>query len=118
VGGAPLERLVRVPHAAPMLSLQAAVEAEEVRDFERFVRTRAGGRVRYVVEPKFDGFSVEVVHRDGVFDHGATRGDGEVGEDISENLRTIRAPRSKLDAARACGVRVLDEAAFARLVRR
>jgi DNA ligase (NAD+) len=91
VGTSPVEKLKRVRHAAPMLSLQAVLDEVEVRDFDRFVRRRAGDRVAYVLEPKFDGFAVEVIYRDGIFHHGATRGDGEAGEDISENLRTVRA---------------------------
>jgi len=91
VGSAPLDALRRVAHAAPMLSLQAVLEEDEVEDFDRLVRQRAGDGVAYALEPKFDGFAVEVVYRDGSFHHGATRGDGETGEDISENLKTIRA---------------------------
>jgi DNA ligase (NAD+) len=91
VGTAPVDKLPRVRHAAPMLSLQAVLDEAEVRDFDRFVRRQAGERVTYALEPKFDGFSVEVVYRNGVFHHGATRGDGETGEDISENLKTVRA---------------------------
>jgi DNA ligase (NAD+) len=91
IGAAPVEKLARVRHTAPMLSLQAVLEEAEVRDFDLFVRRQAGERVTYALEPKFDGFSVEVVYRDGVFHHGATRGDGETGEDISENLKTVRA---------------------------
>jgi DNA ligase (NAD+) len=91
VGTAPVEKLPRVRHTAPMLSLQAVLDEAEVRDFDRFVRRQAGERVTYALEPKFDGFSVEVIYRDGVFHHGATRGDGETGEDISENLKTVRA---------------------------
>jgi DNA ligase (NAD+) len=68
------------------------MEADEVRKFdERVRRTLEVERVDYVVEPKFDGLSVELVYEDGVFTRGSTRGDGEVGEDITENLRTIRA---------------------------
>lgn len=91
VGTAPVQKLARVRHTAPMLSLQAVLDEADVRDFDRFVRRQVGERVTYALEPKFDGFSVEVVYRDGVFHHGATRGDGERGEDISENLKTIRA---------------------------
>jgi DNA ligase (NAD+) len=91
VGVPPVEKLERVRHAAPMLSLQAVLEEAELRDFDRFVRRKAGDGLTYALEPKFDGFAVELVFRDGVFERGATRGDGETGEDISENLRTVRA---------------------------
>ncbi|MHA7838569.1 MAG: DNA ligase LigA-related protein, partial [bacterium] len=98
VGSPPVDRLERVEHRAPMLSLDAVLEAEGMRDFDRFVRDQAGERVRYVLEPKFDGFSVEIVYRDGVFEHGSTRGDGEVGEDISRNLQTLRAVPLRLES--------------------
>jgi DNA ligase (NAD+) len=91
VGAAPVEKLRRIRHAAPMLSLQAVLEEAEVRVFDRFVRRAVGDRVTYALEPKFDGFAVEVVYRGGLFHHGTTRGDGEAGEDISENLKTVRA---------------------------
>jgi len=90
VGAEPVDALVRIRHAAPMLSLNAALETGAFDDFHDFVRRRTGRRsVTYVLEPKFDGFSVEVVYRGGAFEHGATRGDGRTGEDISHNLKTI-----------------------------
>jgi len=92
VGAPPVDRLKKVKHTAPMLSLNSALNEEEAEDFDRFIRRNLGlAKVAYVLEPKFDGFSVEVVYRDGVFAYGATRGDGEMGEDISENLKTIRS---------------------------
>ena len=74
-----------------MLSLNAAHEKKEVEDFYDFVRKHADekGPV-FVVEPKFDGFSVELVYEQGVLTYGATRGDGKVGEDITRNVKTIR----------------------------
>jgi DNA ligase (NAD+) len=92
VGAKPLDELKKVSHLAPLLSLNAVLKEKEALDFDRFIRRNAPGKkVSYVLEPKFDGFSVEVVYRQGVFNHGATRGDGEIGEDISENLKTIGA---------------------------
>ncbi len=92
VGAPPVDRLKKVKHTAPMLSLNSALSEKEAEDFDKFIRRNLGlERVAYVLEPKFDGFSVEVVYRDGVFEYGATRGDGETGEDISENLKTIRS---------------------------
>ena len=92
VGSALRSAFKRVPHIAPMLSLDSLMEADEVRKFdERVRRTLEVDRVDYVIEPKFDGLSVELVYEDGVFVRGSTRGDGEMGEDITENLRTIRA---------------------------
>ncbi len=91
VGAEPVSELKKVRHTAPLLSLNSVLTEEEAADFDDFVRRNVDGKaVHYVLEPKFDGFSVEVVYRDGVFAYGATRGDGTTGEDISENLKTIK----------------------------
>jgi DNA ligase (NAD+) len=92
VGGKPAVKLEKVRHTAPMLSLNAVYQEKEAADFDRMVRREVGAEhVEYVAEPKFDGLSVEVVYEKGVFVCGATRGDGEIGEDISHNLKRIRA---------------------------
>lgn len=92
VGAQPVGQLKKVRHAAAMLSLQAVRESAEVEAFHRLVREKAGKhKLAYVLEPKFDGLSVELVYRKGRLDHGATRGNGDVGEDISHNLKTIGA---------------------------
>ncbi len=92
VGAEPVDKLTKVDHAAPMLSLNAALETQAFDEFHDFVRRRTDQhRVTYVLEPKLDGFSVEIVYREGAFDHGATRGNGRTGEDITKNLRTIRS---------------------------
>lgn len=92
VGAAPVGELARVEHYAPMLSLNSALEEGEIETFDAFIRRNSDGRrVRYMVEPKLDGLSVEVVYRDGAFVSGATRGDGRYGEDISRNLKAIPA---------------------------
>ena len=92
VGAEPVDKLEKVDHAAPMLSLNAALETQAFDEFHDFVRRRTDQhRVTYVLEPKLDGFSVEIVYREGAFDHGATRGNGRTGEDITKNLRTIRS---------------------------
>lgn len=109
VGAAPVSQLRRVAHAAPMLSLQAVLEEDEVRDFDRSVRRQTPDPVRYALEPKFDGFSVEVVYRRGLFYQGATRGDGETGEDISENLKTVRAVPLRLRGRAPAEVAVRGE---------
>ena len=90
VGGKPLETFTQVRHKVPLESLQDVFDFEELRDFDRRVR----GMVPdpdYVVEPKVDGLSVALEYEDGLFVRGATRGDGQVGEDVTENLRTIRS---------------------------
>lgn len=92
VGAAPAEELEKIRHAGSMLSLNAVLEGEEIRRFHDFVRRETGNdRITCVLEPKFDGLSVEIVYEDGEFHHGATRGDGETGENISGNLKTVRS---------------------------
>ena len=92
VGAAPLDAFKTVPHTIPMLSLQNAMTEEEVRDFhKRVVKTLGTGDVEYAMEVKIDGLAVELIYVDGVFTLGSTRGDGYIGEDITQNLRTIRS---------------------------
>lgn len=92
VGAESVSELSEVTHTVSMLSLKAAFEEEDVLDFHRFVLQKAGReQVAYVLEPKFDGLSVEVVYENGQLRYGATRGNGVVGEDVSQNLRTIRS---------------------------
>jgi len=88
-----------VKHLHPMLSLDSLMERDEVLEFdERVRRLLEIDATTYVAEPKFDGLSVELVYEDGVFVRGSTRGDGDSGEDITENLRTIRALPLRLEA--------------------
>ncbi len=92
VGGKPAARLEKVRHTAPMLSLNTVYKEKEVEDFVRMVRRETGSEhLEYTAEPKFDGLSVELVYENGTFVRGTTRGDGETGEDISHNLKTLRA---------------------------
>ncbi len=92
VAGQPAARLEKVRHTAPMLSLSSVYREKEVEDFVRMVRREAGSqRIEYTAEPKFDGLSVEVVYERGTFVRGTTRGDGETGEDISHNIKVLRA---------------------------
>lgn len=92
VGGQPGQGFAAVAHMAPMLSLANAFSKEELDDFDRRVRTALPGeKVEYVVEPKIDGLAVSLRYTDGNFVLGATRGDGEIGEDITNNLRTIKS---------------------------
>ncbi|MFW5834255.1 MAG: NAD-dependent DNA ligase LigA [Pseudomonadota bacterium] len=87
VGAPPLDELERVEHDAPMLSLEAVFERAEV---EAFVE-RIGGRSGLVLEPKFDGLSVELIYEQGRYVRAATRGDGRKGDDITANVATIGA---------------------------
>ena len=92
VGAPPLDSLKKVRHEQAMLSLDSIVERTDVLAFEqRIKRELQAGAVEYTAEPKFDGLSVELLYEDGVFTRGATRGDGTTGEDVTINLRTIRA---------------------------
>jgi DNA ligase (NAD+) len=92
VGGAPLKEFAPVQHRLPMQSLNNCFSEEELGEFDRRVREGLGLEVvDYVAEPKLDGLAVSLVYQNGVFAQGATRGDGETGEDISANLRTIRS---------------------------
>lgn len=91
VGGPPLEGFQKVEHRVPMLSLGNAFGEDDLKDFDRRVRERIGENFSYVCELKIDGLAVSLIYEDGVFVRGATRGDGTVGEDITQNLKTIPA---------------------------
>ena len=92
VGGEPLPEFGSVRHAVPMLSLGNAFSEDEMQAFDRRVREGCGDdQVEYSAEPKFDGLAVSLRYEAGVFVRGATRGDGSVGEDVTGNLRTVRA---------------------------
>jgi DNA ligase (NAD+) len=93
VGAAPVSAFGAVRHRIAMLSLDNAFNEDEVRDFDRRVRERLEqeGDVRYSAEPKLDGLAISAVYENGVFVQGATRGDGETGEDITGNLKTLAA---------------------------
>jgi DNA ligase (NAD+) len=90
VGGAVQDELGTVRHPVPMLSLQAVYEEEEVRSFDRTCREELGrSTIEYTAEPKYDGLAVELVYEEGQLTVASTRGDGETGEDITENVKTI-----------------------------
>ncbi len=92
VAGAPLDKFETVAHEAPMLSLDSAKDPEALRRFDERVRKALGedGTPRYVVEPKLDGLSIELVYEHGQLVRASTRGDGVLGEDVTANVRTIR----------------------------
>ena len=96
VGGEPLDELPEVEHVAQMGSIDQGGEEADVREFDKRVRNSLDGDVQYFCEPKFDGLSIEVVYEDGVYQRAATRGDGEVGEDVTENVRTISSVPQRL----------------------
>lgn len=89
VGGSKGEKFSPVTHAVPMESLHDSFSADEIRDFDRKVREVISDP-EYVVEPKIDGLSVSCEYRNGVFVRGSTRGDGVTGEDVTDNLMTIK----------------------------
>jgi DNA ligase (NAD+) len=125
VGAKPLERFQQVEHAEPMLSLANARSEEELRAWEQRVRNRldqldiSAAQTSYTTEPKIDGLAISLTYEDGVLTRGATRGDGRVGEDVTQNLRTIRAIPLGFDDAPAMvevrGEVYLPIAAFAEL---
>jgi len=100
VGGKALESFRQVTHHVPLQSLQDVFSPEELLEFDRKVRESAG-EVEYLLEPKIDGLSVALEYENGIFVRGATRGDGQVGEDVTENIRTIKSIPMKLEDAPA-----------------
>lgn len=97
VGGKALDSFQQVTHRVPLQSLQDVFSPEELADFDRKVAEGTGKQPEYLVEPKVDGLSVALEYQDGLFVRGATRGDGQVGEDVTENLRTIKSIPMRLE---------------------
>ena len=98
VGGQALSSFEPVRHRVPLESLQDVFDFDEVRAFDQRVQSTVTGAV-YVVEPKVDGLSVALEYENGLFVRGATRGDGQVGEDVTANLRTVRSIPLRVDGA-------------------
>ncbi len=107
VGGTPIDRLEKVAHLQPMLSLANARSEEQLRAWVARMKSHLAREgiedtaFEYVAEPKIDGLAISLVYRDGVLERGATRGDGEIGEDVTHNLRTIPAIPLKIEGAPA-----------------
>jgi DNA ligase (NAD+) len=105
VGEEPVSALQKVSHLAPMLSLANARSEEELRAWVARMRSHLARegiedpRFRFIAEPKIDGLAISLIYRDGVLERGATRGNGEVGEDVTHNLRTIGAIPLRIDDA-------------------
>lgn len=124
VGAAPLDKFEKVEHRLPMLSLGNAFGEDELSDFDKRIKDRLkdSETIAYVAEPKLDGLAVSLVYMDGIFVQGATRGDGNTGEDITPNLRTIRnlplqlinAPSGRIEVR---GEVFLDKQSFVKLNR-
>jgi DNA ligase (NAD+) len=112
VGGAPLDKFKQVEHHEPMLSLANARDEDELRAWAKRVERQlerldlSGREIRYVTEPKVDGLAISLTYENGVFTRGATRGDGRIGEDVTQNLKTVKAiPLSIEDAPELVEVR-------------
>ena len=100
VSGAPLEEFAQITHRTPMLSLDNTYsEAEVVEFFRRMIRLLPGETIRTVIEPKVDGVAISVFYRNGRLQYAATRGNGTVGDDVTQNVRTIRSVPYSLDGA-------------------
>ncbi|MEE2858620.1 MAG: NAD-dependent DNA ligase LigA [Candidatus Neomarinimicrobiota bacterium] len=92
IGAKPLTEFKSITHKLPMLSLANAMNIDELKEFDKQIKKGLGQEndVEYMAEPKLDGLAVELVYENGIFSHGSTRGDGTTGEDITQNLKTIR----------------------------
>ena len=105
VGAEPSEKFKKVKHSTPMLSIQNAKNKEEViawsDSLRNFLRIDENHIIEYVAEPKIDGLSASLIYEDGVLKVGATRGNGKIGEDITENIKTIKGIPHTIDKRRA-----------------
>ncbi len=105
VGGKPLEKFTKVEHSQPMLSLTDAFSFAEVGEWEKRNKKLISENFSYFAELKIDGLAVSLIYENGLFIRGATRGDGRVGEDVTQNLKTIEAVPLKLSQNISCEVR-------------
>jgi DNA ligase (NAD+) len=123
VGGKPLKAFAQIHHRAPMLSLDNTYSEEEVANFyKRITRLLPDERIPVVIEPKVDGVAVSVMYEKGRLKYAATRGDGVVGDDITQNVKTIRSVPHQLrgnapDVLEVRGEAYLDKAGFEKLNR-
>ena len=99
VGAPPLDKFEKVKHTEPMLSLGNAFSHDEVREFDKRVKRvlKTDDEIEYTVEPKYDGLAMELTYRKGILVRASTRGDGFEGEDVTRNIRTIRAVPLRLE---------------------
>jgi len=102
IGGKPLDAFKKANHRTPMISLANTYSPEEIRDFDTKVKKflKTDKSLEYFCEPKFDGLAVELIYEDGQFVQALTRGDGVTGEDVTENIRTIRSIPLKLKTSK------------------
>lgn len=101
VGAPALEKFAKVKHAEPMLSLDNAFSPDELREFDKRNRKLLGPDdvIEYTVEPKYDGLAIELTYTDGVLTRASTRGDGYEGEDVTRNIKTIKAIPLKIEGS-------------------
>lgn len=106
IGAPPLEKFEKVKHAEPMLSLDNAFSYEDVIDFDERVKRllKAEGEFEYTVEPKYDGLAIELTYKDGLLYKASTRGNGYEGEDVTQNIKTIKAVPLRIE-----GVKVIPD---------
>ncbi len=99
VGAAPLEKFAKIRHAVPMLSLDNAFSHDELREFDRRIKRLLGRQedIEYTVEPKYDGLAIELTYERGFLARASTRGDGNEGEDVTRNIRTIMSVPLKIE---------------------
>ncbi|MBT9537896.1 MAG: NAD-dependent DNA ligase LigA, partial [Nitrospirae bacterium] len=105
IGAPPLEKFEKVKHTEPMLSLDNAFSHDEVREFDKRIKKLLGteDEVEYTVEPKYDGLAIELTYRKGLLYRASTRGDGYEGEDVTQNIKTIKSVPMKIEAERVPG---------------
>jgi DNA ligase (NAD+) len=101
VGAPPLDKFDKIKHTEQMLSLDNAFSHDEVREFDRRVKRflKTDDDIEYTVEPKYDGLAMELSYKKGILDHASTRGDGVEGEDVTTNIRTIKAIPLRIEGA-------------------
>ena len=106
----PIESFGTVTHRITMMSLANAMDTNELKAFDKRLKKRlkTDDELEYVIEPKLDGLAVELIYENGIFVNGSTRGDGKIGEDITSNLKTIKAIPLKLRDDSASSLRLLE----------
>ncbi|MCX7958770.1 MAG: NAD-dependent DNA ligase LigA, partial [Deltaproteobacteria bacterium] len=110
VGGKPRDEFRKFTHPEPMLSLSNVYSESEFFDFHSRIGKLLGREdFRYIIEPKYDGLAVELIYRNGIFEVGSTRGDGTTGEDVTDNIRTIKSLPLNLNRSAEKGTLIPDE---------
>jgi DNA ligase (NAD+) len=105
VGAPPLEKFAKVKHKEPMLSLNNAFSYDQIREFDRRIKRLLATEeeIEYTVEPKYDGLAIELTYRDGLLYKASTRGDGYEGEDVTQNIKTIKAIPLRIEGRKVPG---------------